>query len=45
MPKDSAINWDHIQTVPKGKIGSLVTTLTSEKHAQVRQALLFALDL
>ena len=45
MPKDCAINCDHIQTVTKGKIGSLITTLTAEKLDQVRQAIFFALDL
>jgi len=44
MSKDCAVNFDHIQTVIKGKIGSLVTTLTSEKLARVRQAILFALN-
>ena len=45
MPKDCAINFDHIQTVSKGKIGSLITRLSSEKLKQVREAILFALDL
>ena len=45
MPKDCAINCDHIQTVSKGKIGSLVTTLSREKMKQVREAILFALNL
>jgi mRNA interferase MazF len=45
MPRDCAINCDHIQTVSKGKIGSLITTLSMEKLKQVRQAILFALDL
>jgi mRNA interferase MazF len=45
MPRDCAINFDHIQTVSKGKVGSLITTLSPEKLAQVRQAILFALDL
>jgi mRNA interferase MazF len=45
MPKDCAINLDHIQTVSKGKIGSLITRLSSEKLQQVREAILFALDL
>jgi mRNA interferase MazF len=31
MPRDCAINLDHIQTVSKGKIGSLITRLSSEK--------------
>ena len=45
MPKDCAINCDHIQTVSKDKIGSLITTLSSEKMVQVREAILFALNL
>jgi len=43
--RDCAINFDHIQTVLKGKIGSLITTLSPEKLKQVREAILFALDL
>jgi mRNA interferase MazF len=31
MPSDCAINLDHIQTVSKGKVGALITTLTLEK--------------
>ncbi|MDH3886541.1 MAG: type II toxin-antitoxin system PemK/MazF family toxin [Desulfobacterales bacterium] len=45
MPRDCAINLDHIQTVSKGKIGSLITRLSSEKLQQARAAILFALDL
>jgi mRNA interferase MazF len=45
MPRDCAINFDHIQTVSKGKVGSLITMLSPEKLEQVRQAILFALDL
>jgi mRNA interferase MazF len=45
MLMDCAVNFDHIQTVSKGKIGSLITTLSLEKLKQVRQAVLFALDL
>ena len=45
MPRDCAINFDHIQTVSKGKIGSLITTLSPKKLEQVREAILFALDL
>jgi mRNA interferase MazF len=43
MPRDCAINLDYIQTVSKGKIGALITTLSAEKMAQLRQALLSAL--
>jgi len=45
MLKDCAINFDHIQTVSKGKIGSLITTLSPGKMKQVREAELFALNL
>ena len=45
MPKDCAINFDHIQTVSKGKIGSLITTLSSDKMKRVRAAIQFALNL
>jgi len=43
--KDCAINCDHIQTVSKGKLGALVTTLTPEKLVRVRDAIRFALNL
>jgi mRNA interferase MazF len=45
MARDCAVNLDHVQTVPKGKIGSLVTTLSREKLHEVREALSFALAL
>ena len=45
MPKDCAINCDHIQTVSKGKIGALVTTLNQAKLIQVQKAITFALEL
>ena len=45
MPKDCAINCDYIQTVSKGRIGSRIITLSSEKMDQVREAILFALNL
>ena len=45
MAQDCAINFDHIQTVSKGKIGSLITTLSADKLEQVREAIEFALDL
>ena len=43
MPSDCAVNLDHLQTVSKGKIGSLVTTLSAGKMQQVRSSLVFAL--
>ena len=43
MPQECAVNLDHIQTVSKGKIGPLITTLSSTKMTELRLALLFAL--
>ena len=45
MPKDCAINCDHIQTVAKGKIGALITTLPQQKLHAISKAIRFALDL
>jgi len=45
VPRDCAVNFDHIQTVSKGKIGSLITALSPEKQKQVAEAVAFALDL
>jgi mRNA interferase MazF len=45
MPRDCAINFDHIQTVSKRNIGSLITRLSTAKLKQVREAIAFALDL
>ena len=45
MPRDCAINFDHIQTVSKGKIGLLITKLLPDKLEQARNAIQFALDL
>ena len=45
VPRDCAVNFDHIQTVSKGKIGSLITTLSTDKLEQVREAIQFALDI
>jgi len=45
MPRDCAINFDHIQTVSKAKIGPLITTLSPRKLQGVREAVSFALSL
>lgn len=45
MPRDCAINFDHIQTVSKSKIGALITTISPQKMKQVREAIIFALNL
>ena len=43
MPRDCAVNLDHVQTVSRGKIGALITRLAPGKMGEVRTALLFAL--
>ena len=43
MPRDCAVNLDHVQTVSRGQIGALITTLPDRKLDKVRAALLFAL--
>ncbi len=43
MPKNCVVNLDHVQTVSKTKIGSLITTLDGSKMSDLRSALLFAL--
>jgi mRNA interferase MazF len=45
MPQTCVINFDHLYTVSKGKIGKLITTLSVEKLNQVAQAISFALGL
>ena len=45
MDRDCAVNLDHVQTVPKAKIGALITTLTEDRLGQIGAALSFALDL
>lgn len=45
MPQDCVINLDHIQTVSKNKIGSLIATLSPERLEEVREAISFSLDL
>jgi mRNA interferase MazF len=45
VPKDCAVNCDHIQTVSKSKIGALIASLSSAKMDHVRAAIEFALDL
>jgi len=45
MSQTCAINFDHLQTVPKGKIGRLMTTLSQDKLSLVSTAVCFALGL
>jgi mRNA interferase MazF len=45
MPRDCAVNCDHLQTVSKGKIGSLITSLPRAKMVEIGRAIRFALDI
>lgn len=42
---DCAVNCDHIQTVSKSNIGSMITSLSKEKLYEIRAAINFALNL
>jgi len=43
MPRRCAVNLDHLQTIPKAKVGSLIATVSQIKMTRVFQALCFAL--
>ena len=43
VPRDCAANLDHVQTVPKARIGRLIATLPSHRLDEVRSALHFEL--
>ena len=45
MTRDCAVNCDHLLTVSKGKIGSLITSLSSAKLVEVGRAIRFALGI
>jgi mRNA interferase MazF len=45
MPRDCAVNCDHLQTVSKEKIGALITSLPLTRMADVGRAIRFALDI
>ena len=43
LPRNCAVNLDHVQTVAKAKVGPLVATLSQKRMIEIRTALLFAL--
>ena len=45
MPKKCAVNFDHIQTVSKIKIGAIITRLSKEKLNETKKAVSFAIGL
>ena len=45
MSRECAVNCDHLQTVSKGNIGSLITSLPLKKMVDVGRAIRFAVDI
>ena len=45
MPRDSAVNCDHLQTVAKAKLGALIASLPPAKMAAVGRAIRFAINI
>lgn len=45
LPRDCAVNCDHLQTVPRGRLGPTISRLSEEKMQNIATALRFALDL
>jgi mRNA interferase MazF len=43
MRHECAANLYYLQTVPKNRVGGLITTLSSDRMAELRTSLLFAL--
>ena len=45
LPRECAVNCDHLQTVPRGQVGAMISRLSREKMAGVATAIRFALNL
>jgi len=45
LPTACSANLHNMQTVPKSRIGNLITSLTTNKLAEIETALLFALGM
>ena len=45
MPRECVVNCDHLQTISRGKLGELLTTLSAAKMDEVAAAIRFALAL
>lgn len=43
VPHACAVNLDHVQTVPRSRIGGVITTLSATRMVEVRSAIGFAL--
>lgn len=45
LPRDCAVNCDHLQTVPRGRLGATIAHLSEEKMNGVAAAIRFALNI
>ncbi len=43
MAADCAVNLDHLQTVPKSRLGALITGLSADRMVEIQAAIRFAL--
>jgi mRNA interferase MazF len=43
MPRDCAVNLDHIQTVTRARLGGTIATLSATRVSEVESAIAFAL--
>jgi mRNA interferase MazF len=44
LPREYAVNCDHLQTVSRAKVGPLIATLRASRMAELSRAVRFALD-
>ncbi len=44
-PRECAVNCDHLQTVPRARLGAPIGSLSAQKMEQVARAIRFALAL
>lgn len=45
LPRECAVNLDHVQAVPKAKLGGVIAVLSPVLMRDVSRALAFALDI
>ena len=45
LQRECAVNCDHLQTVPRGRLGATISRLSEDKMTRVGAAIRFALDI
>ncbi len=45
MPKECAVNCDHMQTIAKARVGALIASLSTARMREIRSAISFAIAL